>query len=673
MKSRKTRRQPEETSVLPVPIEELATVRAEENGKKGRRGNNFFIGTLNVFSGLTQPFADPMRKVCYEPFQTHWEERYRKRYPRHGGKLLILDLTLLAVFGALLVGGLFSYFVLPIFPQPQIVSLTVLSPQKVVSGQPTDFIISYRNETGSPLASAELKVNLPEGFVPDEPAGAQEENAAANTAAPTNVQGEETTSQTFPIGDLKPFGQGEIRLKGTIFLPIGLKTTLAAEFIYWREGESSPTRQAVYNEWLIEDSLLDVGLRTEDEILRGRQNSFAVTYVNNGDTPIDAVIRLTTPDDFVLTGAQPTMTGANEWRLRGIEPGARGSIDVYGILRANGARGAEPNFTVRGYLLRDGSRYLTQETRQSVATLTTGFEIGQEVAEPAGSTSLKPGQEVAVTVRYRNGGDQPIENLKITVQPTERYVAMTPDEQLAWDKETTPELRKVAPGTEGEITAHFRVRPDINPELIGADPFPLMEIKTYAEYSTPEQPTKPVHAEAAALTLPITTDLQAHAAAFYYTQDGDQVGVGPLPPRVGQTTKYRIVLQALNSTNAVHDARLEAVLPPGVEWTGVFSVTQGEPLVRLPVENRIQWEIGEVAAGATGPAAPTASFEVSLTPTPNEVGTVPTLLKDIVISGLDAVTDVKVRGMAPAVTADLPLDEKASGTGTVMPASVKTP
>jgi hypothetical protein len=665
---------------LPVPAEEVRAVIESEIGVPNNRGNNIFIGTLNVFTGAAQTVIDPIKKVCYEPFQTHWQERYVKKYPKHAGKFLILDLTLLTIFGALLVGGIFAYFVMPIFPQAQTVGLQVLAPEQVVSGLPTNFVVSYRNETGSPLTAAELKIRLPDGFVPETAVGtagtvgatgtaAAPTAASADAAAAANPSAEPTNTRTFPLGDIKPFGQGEVRLAGTIFKPTGAKTNLSAELIYWREGESMPTRQAAYHDWLIEDAVFDVGFRVAEELVRGQQSAITITYANNGDTAIDGVVRFTAPDDFTLTGSDPRMTSRNEWSLKQLPPGTKGAITLTGLLRATSYQKAAPNFTIRGYIVKTETRYLTQETRLSVATLSSGFEISQEIAAPLGATSLKPGDEISVLIRYHNGGDKPLDDLRVTLQPTERYLEpLAKTETWSWNYHNSPELFRVESGASGTLTAKLKVKAVIGTDMLDSDPFPLLEIQTVAEYLTPTDKIRPIHAEAETLSLPINTSLGVKAGAFYYAPEGDQVGSGPLPPRVGEPTKYRVYLEVTNTTTLVHNARLEATLPTNVEWTGKFNVTHGQPLARLPDNNHIVWDIGDVVPDSSGVMPPTASFEVSLTPAYAEIGIEPLLLKDIFITGTDSGTDAKVSGGAENVTTSLTRDAKAAGKGTVQAA-----
>jgi len=94
----------------------------------------------------------------------------------------------------------------------------------------------------------------------------------------------------------------------------------------------------------------------------------------------------------------------------------------------------------------------------------------------------------------------------------------------------------------------------------------------------------------------ISTFLKIHAESRYYTEEGDQLGRGPLPPKVGQTTKYWINFFLTASPNAVKDAVIKAHLPAGVIWTGKTNVVEGEPLKFDPLSRTVTWKNNSVEA-----------------------------------------------------------------------------
>jgi hypothetical protein len=85
-----------------------------------------------------------------------------------------------------------------------------------------------------------------------------------------------------------------------------------------------------------------------------------------------------------------------------------------------------------------------------------------------------------------------------------------------------------------------------------------------------------------------------------------------------------------------------------------------------PTTRILTWNVGDIPAfpGVTSPAIG-AAFEVALIPTPDQVGTYPTLITKQQITGIDSVTGLSLAGSSADLNAHLSSDPKAAATGTV--------
>ncbi len=278
----------------------------------------------------------------------------------------------------------------------------------------------------------------------------------------------------------------------------------------------------------------------------------------------------------------------------------------------------------------------------------TDFAFATEIIDPAGASKLLAGQRMTVAVRYENRGKQTIHDAKIALNINQRFIEDVSPVSLRWDAATTPELAEIASGASGTLTATFSIKNEITEKLLGADPYPQLRLSARANYilegnrAYVETPTSP---------LPIATKLDVRANAVYRTAQGDQLGIGPNPPKVGQTTTYWVFVSVTNTTGAADDAWLDATLPPGVRWTGRISVTEGQAIDYFPATNSVRWHIGTIPAYA-GRIAPAvgASFEVAIMPTRRAVGSAPILLKNIALDATDDATGLPLRVTASDVT-----------------------
>lgn len=588
---------------------------------------------------------DPVKNVCYPPLKSHWERKYKGPHGDKAHYVLIFDLALMFLLGALIVGLIFMKFVLPAIPLPDVVQVHLDEPETVTSGEPTSIVIAYSNDSGEQFAGAEIRVQLPEQFLPTavRPAGHAPDGTVAD---------KDDRFITIPIGMLEPRSRGSVTIDGALHGPLNSEHAVISELSYWKEGAIAPERSVAAYDIVVTASPFMLDLSFDEPFLRGSQNVIRIAYANDGDSAIeDAEIRLSAPPGFVFRGSVPAASASGVWTLGTLAPGEKGVISVYGVL----PDGALSSFIVRAYADADGMRLLTQEARGDVDARSTGFVVGNDLELP---NILRAGETFTVRVRYHNNGQFTLKNAAIRLVTSERYLA---NEPVEW---TGGDLESIGPGENGVLTATLRVKDVIATEDLAGDQTPVIRVQAVGEYGVEGDPTRTFRIDGAANEAAVITTVGIEGAALYRTKDGEQLGVGPIPPNVGDTTELWVVLKVSNTTGAVRDGRLEAILPPGVQWTGRYSVTAGEPIAYLSEQRRIIWDIGAVPAFSEGEDAG-ASIEVRFTPIPEDAGTAPALLRDITLVAHDAATGARVHATAPDVTTAVRFGSAAETAGIV--------
>ena len=144
--------------------------------------------------------------------------------------------------------------------------------------------------------------------------------------------------------------------------------------------------------------------------------------------------------------------------------------------------------------------------------------------------------------------------------------------------------------------------------------------------------------EGSRLRVPLATAVSFNEiSARYYTNEGDQLGRGPLPPQVGKTTKYWVVVNLANTSNALNEAVFTGSLPAGVEFTGKQSVTIGPQIIYNPANHAVSWRHSSIPAySQTG-----LYFEVAVTPQSSQAGQNLTLVNSPNFSATDNFTNKK--------------------------------
>ncbi len=163
--------------------------------------------------------------------------------------------------------------------------------------------------------------------------------------------------------------------------------------------------------------------------------------------------------------------------------------------------------------------------------------------------------------------------------------------------------------------------------------------------------------------LKLKSELKAKAFAYYNSPQGDQLGVGPLPPVVGIPTTYWLFLE-VSSDGSFKDLVFSGKLPAGVELSGQRSLLAGEFKYNTSTR-QVLWRLKAVEAEETNYRI---GFEVSFKPTEDQLGQVANLMTDVRYYAQDGVTAESVEGYLDDLDTDLSADKLNHGRGrTVKP------
>jgi hypothetical protein len=158
----------------------------------------------------------------------------------------------------------------------------------------------------------------------------------------------------------------------------------------------------------------------------------------------------------------------------------------------------------------------------------------------------------------------------------------------------------------------------------------------------------------------ITTPFDIHASARYFAASGDQIGVGPLPARVGESTKIWIGLKLAPTTSDISDLRVRVRLAQDVHATGRSALSDGGEISEDGDD--VLWRLGFAPANVQGVGA---FFEVEIVPRATDRGTVPLLIESVQAEGLDDKADIQRGDTFGTVDMNLSEDEYGKNLGRV--------
>lgn len=570
----------------------------------------------------------------------HTVERDGSRFTRILTRLVLM-LALVAVFAF---GGFFvytTYFDHSATSKPLVMSIE--APAEVKSGEKTQIIVHYANPSRIPLAALELDINLPAAF-------------ALSMAQP---QPTDANEMLWNIGSLGSHSDGQLVLEGVWLSAVPATTNIQALAAY-RPGNFnsnfSDIATATVNTL---SSVLTIEARGPETAVPGQELTYAATLKNTGvQTMIAPHFSLTLPDGFLLAKSSPAFEpGADaEWTLPDLAPEATAEVTWTGAFAADASDVRQFGLVAS---VPEGDRQLTQATAQWFTDV-TGSDLQTTLVVNGNSdkATTELGGTLRLSLRLENAGDTEISGASFVLdfKPDSGVPLVWKSAALAGGKLTASGITfdaatvgTLQPGEKKTFNLSFPVKTELAPTDV--DAWNVTAFVTSGENKA-QTPPFPISMKASA-------DLSA--TARFYSESGAPIGEGPLPPKVGEATTYRVYWSIDKAVHELENISVSATIPPDVSWDDRILTSTGNIQFDATTQT-VRWDIATLPINESA----TAEFTVKLIPGEEDIATFVKLLSGSVLSATDAATDSLVEAQADACTTEIPGDTFAAGKGTVI-------
>ncbi|MBU4369838.1 hypothetical protein KKG58_03710 [Patescibacteria group bacterium] len=210
------------------------------------------------------------------------------------------------------------------------------------------------------------------------------------------------------------------------------------------------------------------------------------------------------------------------------------------------------------------------------------------------------------------------------------------NEIKGWSSDLIPAFNQILPGDEGIIIFDFplktplqaakdnELQAQVSLEILGQGKL------NQEDFIWEMQGNK--------IELPIKTSLNLESGARYYDDEHIPLGQGPLPPQVGEETRFSIFWRIKNTTNPIKNIFVKTKLSDSVFWTGQTKTTHGLILYQEDSQE-VSWQIPELSIYQGGPySLVEAQFEVKIVPEKSQLNQILFLTEDILLTAEDQLT-----------------------------------
>ena len=585
--------------------------------------------------------AHPGRMLLF-PFLKWFENRYAGRY-KFARAIFAFDLMLIGAGLTLLAFGLYLGLTTPTQFEDEITFHTDVAPQEIVSGAPSTLTIQFVNRSEQTLHDARLALQFPDHFQ-------RREVVYKNNTIKNN---------TIPVGTVEPGSSGSVKIRGVMFGDVGGEQVFES-ILQFKHGPTNKTGYKIdQHVFSPSRSTLELSLNLPERLITGQPFDGTIEYYNNGPTDFPRItIEPVWPDTFALQDHTATLTDDGHFSVPAIEANSFGEMRFTGVL---GDEGETVDFTFSPSFTFGETTYRQETLTHASPIIPPQLDVRHSIV----NSPLRAGGNAEIEVSYENVGDAPVTDVELGF---ENGGVFFPRQTYVVDRDTYPELDNIEPGERGIVTLQAPLRRTFYQSEVASARDGNALTTAIANYTLEGGETpQTAQSRGTQVATPVTTPVQFSVGGHYVAPTGDQLGRGPLPPRVGETTTYWVFWGIRGSINPLRNVSLEADLAPGVRFDGRQTVSIGEGMQYDPQGNILRWSASEVPVtllpetGSIGGA-----FAVSITPTADQVGSVPQLVERLQLRGTDAKTGATITATGPAIDTSLPDDPRAAGNAQVV-------
>lgn len=554
------------------------------------------------------------------------------------------------IFLLLTVGFLLLYF----GTRGEEARITIQSRGPIEAGELITVPIIFENTSRTTLKEVELSILLPRGSIVEE--GGFEKPASLRLA--------------MKLQDLRPSAEGGTEVVVRMFGREGEEKEIQAILSYRPEKLRARFSSKASKLFLIHRVPLGVAIEAPATVSRGQEIEAIVRYTSTAARPFEELsLRLEYPSGFTFTTGDPKPElGDTIWSIGTINPAKEGTIRIRG--KISGEEGEVKSFRaelgILDRLTKEWTSY--RDTSMTMKIGVTPLSVSATMNNLR-EGAIAPGTRVEGVIRYKNNTASDLKNITIRAVlegglfnlsslSVEQGTFDQTSRAIVWAGTAKPELRELASGVEGEarFTVETRDRPVIQSE---SDKNQTIQLQAEILPSLiPEELQGTDLSSRDKVELKVKTRVIFSGRSLF--RSSPILNSGPLPPKVGERTKYAVLFEARNFTNDLDSAEVSAFIPPNVKWEGNFLPSDAR-VTFDEASREIRWRVGRLEAG-TGVISPalTLAFQISVVPADSDAGKPMMLVGESSIKGKDAFAGEDIIEVLGPLTTELLEDPAAN-------------
>ena len=534
------------------------------------------------------------------------------------------------------------------------IDFKISGPSETVGGSIVTYTINYTNNEVTDLEKAEISLIYPDGF----------------SFVTSDIKSASFNDNKWNIGRIGAGQSGKLTIKGKLFGEVNSSATCAASLTYQPVNFNSSFTEHTQVATKISNLDLELEAKVPASVQPDVVFEYPIVVKNTTQADVTSIrIKTDWPDNFEMTAADPAPRVSGTWDIAKLVAGEQQEIKIKG--KITGEVGKDSRIkTYLGLFDEQDKFYLQKEKEKLVKIVDISGEL-QLLVNNTKSNIVGSGGVLDYIITYKNTGSESLKEATVILEFSDQDLVDTTgmvvtggeykDGQVTWSAANVKELADIAPERSGALALKIKATSALTVKEITDKNFSLKATPRFISKRSGSD--EEITIDGNSVETKFNSEIILSTEARYHDLAGKVVGTGPLPPKIGEKTTYRIYLNLANRTNDVTGGRLEIILGDIAEWTGIKSVSVGD----LKYEGgKVIWDIGRIPAN-TGQFTENlkANFELSITPRVADKGKTVELVKSMSFTGSDDFTDGKLSKESGSLDTELETDFMAKGKGKV--------
>jgi len=537
----------------------------------------------------------------------------------------------------------------------------IVAPEKVLVGEEFSYQINYHNPTKFVLTNVHLEIQYPENFI-----------STSSSITPNSG------NYGWNLPNLEPGANATMSITGKLINEPDSVNVISARLSYLPLNYSSQFKKEASASTIVSGLGWQTDLSYSGTAFLNQDNEMILSFSDIKNNYLgDFNLTFSLPEETNASVASSsnrgaasssasakiitiTKAGGVSWQISGLDKElGRQEIPLsYKI----GAKIDKPEIVVRlEKKLEDGQSYIFWEKSIQPELVKSDLNLAMSINDVQTDNAVNFGQTLNYSISYSNKGDHSFKDVVVMAVLKSDFLNFgslkmekkgnVNGQTITWTKNEIPALEEIKLGQEGEINFSVDLAAFDNNDL-GKE----LSVNSYAQYGVNNQTIKSADNKSNVIVSQINSDLSLSEKVLYFNEDNTPVGSGPLPPKVGEKSGFRVYWVVKNNLHELSDTKVVFDLPANVNFDEKSSTNVGS--LNYDASNRqVVWEIGRLPVSVY---RADAEFGISITPLSSDQNKILVLSLGSTINATDTETKNVITKKTDAKTTKLEDDDIAN-------------